>query len=30
MSETIKAYLTIDDITSDNTKAIIDYLCEKE
>lgn len=29
MSETIKAYLTIDDITSDNTKAIIDYLCEK-
>lgn len=27
--EMIKAYLTIDDITSDNTKAIIDYLCEK-
>lgn len=27
--ETYKTYLTIDDITSDNTKAIIDYLCEK-
>lgn len=25
----IKAYLTMDDITSDNTKAIIDYFCEK-
>lgn len=24
----VKAYLTIDDITSNNTKAIIDYLCE--
>lgn len=28
--EMIKAYLTIDDITSNNTKAIIDYLCEKD
>ena len=27
--ETIKAYLTIDDIASQNTKAIINYLCEK-
>lgn len=26
----IKAYLTIDDITSKNTKAIVDYLCEKK
>lgn len=25
----IRAYLTIDDITSDNTKAFIDYLCDK-
>lgn len=25
----IKAYLTMDDITSDNTRAIIDYFCEK-
>ena len=28
-NEIIKAYLTIDDITSDNTRAIIDYLCDK-